>query len=142
MSRVPRSAFDPTSGLIYFARMTDKIRLHAAGDLPADYHDQLGIGFDGRICNFLGVSYADLREYVLAGANDEDTLTWCQTQSGRALRDIDILVWNGFAKKRGWRDDDGGTEALQTYKISSGLGGRTNLLTFFDYYEVDEKRMS
>lgn len=136
---LPRSAFDKTNGLIYFARMCDKIRLHAAGELPADYHEQLGSGFDGRMCGYLQVDYAKLRDHVLAGASDEEALTWCQTQ-GRKLTDLDIVIWNGFAKKRGWRDDDGGSEALEKYKTASGLSHRDDLMTFFDYYEVDEKR--
>ena len=43
--------------------------------------------------------------------------------------------------KRGWRDeDDGSTQELERYKASSGLAHRTDLVTFFDYYEVDEGR--
>ena len=46
-----------------------------------------------------------------------------------------------FMLKRGWRDeDDGSTQELQGYKEGSGLSGRDDLLTFFDYYEVDEGR--
>ncbi len=33
----PCSDYQKTRGLIYFARMLDKIRLHAAGQLPPDY---------------------------------------------------------------------------------------------------------
>ena len=43
--------------------------------------------------------------------------------------------------KRGWRvEDDGSTQALESYKAASGLAHRTDLLTFFEYYEVDEGR--
>ncbi len=52
-----------------------------------------------------------------------------------------MLVWNKFMLKRGWRDeDDGSTQELERYKASSGLAHRTDLVTFFDYYEVDEGR--
>ena len=52
-----------------------------------------------------------------------------------------VLVWNKFMEKRGWRDeDDGSTQELEQYKAASGLGDRKDLLTFFDYYEVDEGR--
>ena len=45
--------------------------------------------------------------------------------------------------KRGWRDeDDGSTLELEAYKAGSGLAHRTDLVTFFDYYEVDEGRRS
>jgi hypothetical protein len=45
---VPRSTFDLTGGIVYFARMIDKIRLHAAGKVRPDFHANLGDGFDGR----------------------------------------------------------------------------------------------
>ena len=35
--RAPCSDYCETKGLIYFARMLDKIRLNAAGELPPDY---------------------------------------------------------------------------------------------------------
>ena len=34
MNCFPRSAYDRVGGLVYFARMLDKIRLFAAGKLP------------------------------------------------------------------------------------------------------------
>ena len=137
MNRVPRSAYDRTGGLVYFARMLDKIRLHAAGQLRADFHANLGAGFDARCCRLLGVEYAALRERVLAGGSDDEVLAWCRTLP----TEEQLLVWNKFMEKRGWRDeDDGSTQELETYKAASGLAHRTDLVTFFDYYEVDEGR--
>ena len=34
-----RSPYEPVGGLVYFARMIDKIRLHAAGLLPSEYEE-------------------------------------------------------------------------------------------------------
>ena len=143
-STVPRSAFDQVGGVVYFARMLDKIRLLKAGRLREDYHANLGGGFDGRCCRFLGVTYEDLRARVLAGdaAPDEKIFAWCG-EHGVRLSDEQILVWNQFMLKRGWRDeDDGSTPELEAYKAGSGLAHRTDLVTFFDYYEVDEGRRS
>src|SRR5689334_9808474 len=59
MPNVPglRSCYDKVGRLIYFGRMLDKIRLHAAGQLPSVYHDYLGdpqfFTLDGRCCRFL-----------------------------------------------------------------------------------------
>lgn len=139
MPRFPRSAHDEVGGLIYFARMCDKIRLHAAGELPEAYLDYLGKGFDGRICGFLRVDYPALRARVLAGASDEAALAWCLEQ-GRGLEDIDRLVWNGFARKRGWRDPDGGSDFLANAKEQNGLAGRGDIVTMFDFYDADEGR--
>lgn len=139
MATFPRSAHDPTSGLIYFARMCDKIRLHAAGELPEVYQEFLGKGFDGRICGFLRIDYPALREKILAGATDEEALVWVEESSG-TLEDVHRLVWNSFARKRGWQDDDGGTEKLAVFKGENGLGGREDIVTYFDFYDVDEGR--
>lgn len=141
-NQVPRSAYDRTDGIVYFARMLNKIRLHAAGTLRSDFHANLGSGFDGRCCRFLGVDYAALRDRVLAGGTDEEILAWCFTHGKRPTEE-QVLVWNKFMLKRGWRDeDDGSTRELERYKASSGLANRTDITTFFDYYEVDEGRKS
>ncbi len=136
----PRSAHDLTSGLVYFARMCHKIRMHAAGELPADYISNLGQGFDGRICRFLKVDYTALREQALAEPDDAAVLEWCYQQGFRPTED-DLIMFNKYSVKFGWRDEDNGaTGRLQGFKESSGLGDRADLVTFFDYYDVDEGR--
>jgi hypothetical protein len=137
MTQRPISAFTKVGGLYFFARTLDKIRKHARGQLHAEHHEFLGQGFDGRLCHFLGVSYAALQTRTLAGGSDEEILAWCQ-ENGRRLADPDLLIWNGFAAKRGWRDDAAPT--LERQKAESGLAHRSDLVTFFDYYEVDEGR--
>ncbi len=140
MMPYPRSAYDRTKGLVYFARMLDKIRLKAAGQLREDYFENLGGGFDGRCCRLLGIDYAALCDRVLAGGEDDEILDWAYAQRA-PLTEEQLLVWNKFMEKRGWRDeDDGSTQELEAYKAGSGLGHRTDLVTFFDYYEVDEER--
>jgi len=135
----PRSAYDLTGGIVYFARMCDKIRLQAAGELPADYHANIGNGADARMCAYLRVDYQELREQVLTGLTDEEALTWCQGQ-GHQLTPVDIQVWNGYSIKRGWRDDPAVMDMLAKFKAESGLGDRDDLVTFYDFFDADEKR--
>jgi gluconokinase len=137
MNQRPISAYEKTGGLYFFPRTLDKIRKHARGELHADHHDYLGKGFDGRLCHFLGLDYAALKTRTLAGGTDDEIFAWAQ-QHGRKLSEMDLLIWNGFSAKRGWRDD--ATVTLEKNKADSGLAHRTDLLTFFDYYEVDEGR--
>ncbi|MEO6755628.1 MAG: DUF5069 domain-containing protein [Chthoniobacteraceae bacterium] len=60
---------------------------------------------------------------------------------GTRPTDEQLLVWNNFMEKRGWRDeDDGSTQELEAYKAAIGLAHRTDLVTLFDDYEVDEGR--
>ncbi len=138
MSHVPglRSCYSRVGRLVYFGRMLDKIRLHAAGHLPADYQANLGIGFDGRACSFLGVDYAALRARVTAGGDDAEILAWCHENGGPRTDDA-CGQWNRFMMKIGWRDDR--TVALLERIATSGLTGRP-IETFFDYIDFDEGR--
>jgi hypothetical protein len=136
----PRSPYDIEGGLVYFPRMLDKIRLHAAGKLPEDYVPYLSKGFDGRCSRFLGVKYADLAERVQAGGSDAELLEWC-LEHGRRPNQEEVEIWNSFMLKRGWREmDPSVTAVLEEHKISAGLAGRADIETFFDFQEVDEGR--
>lgn len=131
-----RSCYALTGGLVYFGRMLDKIRLHAAGKLPTDYHANIGIGFDGRTCAFLEIDYAALRARTLAGGTDEEILAWCHTQGG-PRSDAAKEMWNRFMMKIGWRDDR--TPILQERITAFGLDGNP-IETFFDLNDFDEGR--
>jgi gluconokinase len=137
MKQRPISAFIKVGGMYFFARTLDKIRKHARGELHEEHLEFLGKGFDGRLCRFLRIEYEALKARVLAGGTDDEIFAWCQ-QHGRGIDEVDLLIWNGFAAKRGWRDE--ATPALEKNKAESGLAHRTDLTTFFDYYEVDESR--
>lgn len=124
-------------GLLYFGRMTDKIRKHARGELRDEYQPNLGKGMDSRLCNFLHVDYAALKAQVLAGATDEQVFDWC-TKNGRPLNADDVIVWNDFVSKRGWNDQ--ATPVLEKQKAEAGLASRADLRTFFEFWDVDEGR--
>src|SRR5829696_6920587 len=99
-----RSPHQKTGGIVYFARMLDKIRLHLNGSLPGEYHPNLGDGFDSFCCRFLGLDYSALVKRVEAGGTDEGILEWA-FQNGRQPNAHEILVWNEFMRKRGWNDE-------------------------------------
>src|SRR5436190_738885 len=104
MTQRPVSAYVQVGGLYVFARMLDKIRKHARGELHERQVPFLGKGFDERLCRFMRVDYAAVRTRVLAGDDDEAVFAWCQAH-GRGLDENDVLIWNGFVSKRGWRDE-------------------------------------
>jgi hypothetical protein len=138
MPHVPglRSVYAKVGRLVYFGRMLDKIRLHAAGQLPADYVENLGKGFDGRCCHFLRVDYTALRDRTLAGGTDDELMAWCG-EIGETWSDADREVWNGFMMKRGWRDS--ARSLLESRIKESGFEGKP-IETMFDYIEFDEGR--
>ncbi len=118
--------------------MIDKIRLHAAVKLPADYLPNLGGGFDERCLDFLWIEYAPLVERVKQGGTDEEILEWAFNQ-GRKPSDEEIEVWNDFMRKRGWNDE--ATERLEMRKRESSIPERADIQTFFDYIDFDEGRV-
>ncbi len=140
MPNVPglRSPYARVGRIVYFGRMLDKIRLQASGRLPLEeYGANLGKGFDGRCCAFLGVNYDELKAHVLAGSvGDEQAIAWCHERGGTRTEE-QCEVWNGFMMKRGWRDE---IRALLERRISeSKLEGRP-IETMFDYIDFDEGR--
>ena len=132
-----RSPYAQCGGILYFARMIDKIRLHAAGQLPIDYQSNLGGGFDERCLTFLWIEYAPLVERVKAGSSDEEILEWAFNQ-GRKPADEEIEIWNDFMRKRGWNDES--SDRVAQRKRDSNLSDRDDIQTFFDYIDADEGR--
>lgn len=139
-----RSPYDKVGRLVYLGRMLDKIRLHAAGKLPADYVANLGDAkpgmFDTRCCSFLGVSHEEIRREVLAGRSDEEVLAWAEAKAGRRS-DEQCYIWNSFMMKRGWHDPAENLQGLRKRIAESGLEGR-GIETTFDYIDADEGRDS
>ncbi|MEJ1973825.1 MAG: DUF5069 domain-containing protein [Lacunisphaera sp.] len=131
-----RSPYAKVGRLVYFGRLLDKVRLHAAGQLPPNYVGNLGKGFDGRCCSFLRVNYDELKSRALAGGSDEELLAWCHERGGPRT-DEECEVWNGFMSKRGWRD--AGAETLARRIKESALEGQP-VTTMFDYLDYDEGR--
>ena len=118
--------------------MLDKIRLLAQGELPSDYHANLGKGFDEKCVKFLRVDYDTLVERVTQGGTDDEILEWCFA-AGRRPREDDIYVWNEFMRKRGWNDEV--SEILQRRKAESGMTGRADIQTSFQFIDADEGRL-
>jgi Domain of unknown function (DUF5069) len=139
VSTYPKSPREMTGGMMYFPRMLDKIWLHARGGLHEDYHKNLGAvkAADGACCNFLRVHYRDLRERVLQGGSDDEILEWC-FEKGRRLNEGDIVVWNGFASKLGWRDFM--TPRFQELKKAQGVTDREDIACVPDLMDFEEGR--
>ena len=133
-----RSDYIKVNGLVYFARMLDKMRLRSRGLLPADYYTGTDnrTHFDSRCCRFLRLDYEALKSPVLShGANDEEALEWCFAHYYRPSAD-EIEVWNEYMSKRGWRDS--GSEELDRAKKQRGYGDRNDIQTWFDLHLAEE----
>ncbi|MEO7724384.1 MAG: DUF5069 domain-containing protein [Chthoniobacterales bacterium] len=137
--QTPCSDYEETKGLIYFARMLDKIRLNADGRLEPGYF--LGISdptfFDARCTRFLGVNYDELARRTLQGGSNEELLEWCFAQ-GRQRSEEEVEIWNAFIAKRGWRD--AGSTELEAAKEALGWSERDDIRTWVDLHDAEEGR--
>lgn len=139
-TQTPCSDYKQTRGLVYFARMLDKIRLQAQGRLPAGYW--IGVEddpttFDARCTRFLKVDYRELVDRTLQGGSDEEILEWC-FQRGRRPSEEEIAIWNAFLLKRGWRDES--SAELEAVKKEENLEGRDDIQTWVDLHDAGEGR--
>jgi len=136
-----RSPSAQVKGLVYFGRMLDKMRVAAAGKLPAEWETARGTShatnFDSRCCKFLKIDYAALEVETLKGRSDEELLEWAFA-NGRQPSEEEIEVWNGFMMKRGWRD--AGTQRLNERLAEIGLPQGT-VQTMFEFIDLDEGRL-
>jgi hypothetical protein len=138
-NQTPCEDYVETSGIVFFARMLDKIRLRAQGLLAADYN--LGFSdptsFDARFCRFWEIDYDQLAAKTLEGGTNEALLEWC-FQDKKHPNSDQILVWNSFIIKRGWRDD--GAPGLVAEKELYGFADRDDIQTYVDLHDADEGR--
>jgi gluconokinase len=132
-----RSPSEKVGGLVYFGRMLDKIRVHAQGNLPDEYQQNLGRGFDRSCAEFLGIDYVDLAERTKQGGTDEEILSWC-FEKGSQPTEAEMHVWNEYMRKRGWRDEI--SETLIRRKKEGGMAERAEIETMFQFIDADEGR--
>jgi hypothetical protein len=96
-----RSPSEKVGGLFYFGRMLDKIRLHARGELPADYHENLGKGFDEKCVTFLRINYDQLVERVKQGAPTRKFFTGASRLAGNHRKMTSTSGTNSCANEAG-----------------------------------------
>ena len=125
-------------GIMFFARLLQKIRLRAQGKLPKDYN--IGMtnegSFDARFCRFWEVDFDKIDARTLEGGTDEEIFD--SVFAGRKINPEHVLVWNGFLTTRGWRDE--ASEELEHEKQAIGFADRTDIQTFIDFHDADEGR--
>jgi hypothetical protein len=134
----PRSPREVMSGWAYLPRFVDKIRLHLAGKLPADYQANFTKGFDGSWLAAAGVTAEQMIEVVKNSITDGQVADWVAKNVKKS--EAEKAVFRDYILKRG---TEGGeiTERLQMRKKEAGLTHRTDIQTFVDFIDADEKRI-
>jgi hypothetical protein len=135
----PRSPRETMDGWSYLPRYLDKIRLHLADKLHADYQENFGEGFDGMWLKYAGVTHEQMIEVVKKSITDGEVCDWVRKNvkkppADKAAHAQDIL-------SRPKADNAEAVARLKMRKEQSGLGRRDDIKTFVDYIDADEKRL-
>jgi hypothetical protein len=135
----PRSPREAMDGWSYLPRYLDKIRLHLAGKLHADYQENFGQGFDGMWLKYAGVTHDQMIEVVRKSITDGEVCDWVRKNvkklpTEKAAHAQDIL-------SRPKADNAEAVARLKMRKEQSGLAHRDDIKTFVDYIDADEKRL-
>jgi len=125
-------------GWAYLPRFVDKIRLHLAGKLHADYQENLTKGFDGAWLKAAGVAAESFIQVVKDSITDGQVADWVAKNVQKTA--AEKKAFNDFVLNRG-RDEEPAIARLKMRKEQSGLGHRDDLQTFVDYIDADEKRI-
>ena len=135
----PRSPREIMAGWHYLPRYVDKIRLHLAGRLHADYTDNLGKGFDGFWLMAAGVTHEQFVAVVKNSLTDGEVCDWVRqnvkrSESEKAAHWEDVL-------SRPLANDPAAVARFKMRKEQAGLAQRDDLRNFVDYIDADEKRI-
>lgn len=135
----PRSPRETMCGWMHLPRYIDKIRLHLAGKLHADYQPNFGKGFDALWLKYTGVIHEQMIGVVKNSITDGEVCDWVlknvkAPDSAKAEQRERMLNYP--------RKDDAEMQArLRMRKEQAGLTHRDDIQCFVDFIDADEKRI-
>ncbi|MFM1769839.1 MAG: hypothetical protein RJA22_2368 [Verrucomicrobiota bacterium] len=135
----PRSPRETMDGWMHLPRYIDKIRLHLAGRLPADYQPNLGKGFDGAWLKAAGLTHEQFVGVVRETLTDGEVADWVRRNVRRT--DAEKRAHAEGMLNYPKADDAALQDRLRQRKEAAGLGARDDLRTFVDFIDADEKRL-
>ncbi len=134
----PRSPRETMDGWPHLPRYVDKIRLHLAGKLHADYQNNFGKGFDGAWLKAAGVTHEQMIAMVKNTVSDGEVCDWVRRNVKKSATDKAALLANMLNYPKA--DDAEGIARLKLRKEQAGLSHRDDLKNFVDFIDADEKR--
>jgi hypothetical protein len=134
----PRSPRETMDGWPHLPRYVDKIRLHLAGKLHADYQNNFGKGFDGAWLKAAGVTHDEMIAAVKNTVSDGEVCDWVRRHVNQSAADKAALLAHMLNYPKA--DDTEGIARLKLRKEQAGLSHRDDLKNFVDFIDADEKR--
>jgi len=126
-------------GWSHLPRYVDKIRLHLAGKLHADYQPNLGTrGFDKSWLEAAGVTHEQMVAVVKQALTDGEVCDWVRQHVKKSAADKAALLQDMLGYPAA--DDAEGTARLKLRKEQAGLAHRDDIKNFVDFIDADEKR--
>jgi hypothetical protein len=123
---------------MHLPRYLDKIRLHLAGKLHADYQPNYGQGFDGAWLKAAGLTHEQFVEVVKNTITDGQVADWVLKNVRKSDADKKAHAEGMFNYPKA--DDQAMQDRLGQRKEQAGLTHRTDIRTFVDFIDADEKR--
>lgn len=134
----PRSPRETMDGWPHLPRYVDKIRLHLAGKLHADYQNNFGKGFDGSWLKAAGVTHEQMIAVVKSTISDGEVSDWVRHNVKKNPADKAALLANMLDYPKA--DDAEGIARLKLRKEQAGLSHRDDIKNFVAFIDADEKR--
>jgi hypothetical protein len=135
----PRSPRETMDGWSYLPRYIDKIRLHLAGKLHADYQENFGKGFDGMWLKTAGVTHEQMVEVVKNSVTDGEVCDWVRKNAKKSAADKAAHARDMLS--RPFPNDEAAQARLKMRKEQCGGAHRDDVKTFVDVIDLDEKRI-
>lgn len=136
-----RSPKEKLGGYVFLPRLIDKIRLHANGELPAEYIGNLlgkGTTLDHRLIQFAGLEGEKLREAILASKSDNEVLAWVE-KNGIPHTAEEKEAW--IREISAYRPAPGMVEFRKKYYPELAAKVDIGTLNVFDMIDMDEGRI-
>ncbi len=135
----PRSPREIMDGWHYLPRYVDKIRLHLAGKLHADYIENLGKGFDGFWLKAAGLTHEHFVAVVKKSLTDGEVCDWVRQHVEKS--DAEKAAYWQDVLSRPLAHDPAACARFKMRMEQASLSHRTEIHNFVDYIDADEKRI-
>ncbi len=133
----PRSPREIMDGWVHLPRFIDKIRLRQHDQLPADYHENFGKGFDGAWLKAAGLELAPFVATVQDSITDGQVCDWVHQHVKKTA--AEKQAFNDFVLNRGRNDD--AKQRLEMRKEQAGWANRKDIQAMVDFIDADEGRL-
>jgi hypothetical protein len=135
----PRSPRETMCGWMHLPRLIDKIRLHLAGKLAADYQANFCKGFDGLWLETAGVDAKEFIDVVRHSITDGEVCDWVRNH---VKKSDEVKAAHRQRMLNYPQPDDAEMQArLKMRKEQAGVAHPDDIRTFVDFIDVDEKRL-